>query len=422
MPTLASAHIPPPKSWEEFQDITLSALTVRWRSPNLQQIGRQGQGQAGVDIYGPDELGRPAGVQCKNTQGKLTLAEIVAEVAKAEAFVPALGTFFIATTARRDAKIQEAVRLLSLDRLAKSLFPVGVLFWEDLVDSLASDRQIFAKHYPQLVRDGAGAAVESDGMVRSEKLVELRADFLEPHLGVMRPYSGADGQFKDEAAPEWFHVRVRAPALEREAFEPRDERAFLSLVRASFPEDASEAAERGAQLRLEQSDAIHVDSGLPALDFHRRWAWWPSGVIGLTATLPDLWRPGTYSVPEMLIDMRRLLALVTRVACTGPYVAAFQIAPHRLAPRWDLSPPPKQGRPESTLAGVEFPGGSCEAFKVHAATWMSEGVLESLDARADSLVATVIVRSLKKLHAARVDSEALIRSIPIVLTAHSRRS
>ncbi|MGH7297643.1 MAG: hypothetical protein ACRELB_22085 [Polyangiaceae bacterium] len=65
MPTYASAVVPPPKSWEEFQDITLSALRVRWRTTDLQHNGRQGQPQAGVDIHGRDDRGRRAGVQCK---------------------------------------------------------------------------------------------------------------------------------------------------------------------------------------------------------------------------------------------------------------------------------------------------------------------------------------------------------------------
>jgi hypothetical protein len=138
MPTLANMLIPPPKSWDEFQDITLSALKLRWRSANLQQNGRQGQAQAGVDVYGPDDLGRHAGVQCKQTTDELELSTVLAEVKKAEAFKPALEAFFMATTGKRDAKIQTDVRLLSENRLKVSKFPVGVLFWEDIVQDLVT--------------------------------------------------------------------------------------------------------------------------------------------------------------------------------------------------------------------------------------------------------------------------------------------
>jgi len=158
MPTLANMVIPPPKSWDEFQDITLSALKLRWRSANLQQNGRQGQAQAGVDIYGPDDLGRHAGVQCKQTTDELALKTVLDEVKKAEGFKPALEAFFMATTGKRDAKIQTDVRLLSENRLKAGKFPVGVLFWEDIVQDLVTSPAEFKKHYPQILVVDPGAA------------------------------------------------------------------------------------------------------------------------------------------------------------------------------------------------------------------------------------------------------------------------
>src|SRR5580700_9387020 len=106
-------QIPPPRSWDEFQNIVLSALRVRWVTRDLQHNGRLGQAQAGVDIYGHDDSGRYVGVQCKLTSGDLQLPAIMKEVAMAELFVPSIEAYFIATTSKRDAKIQEALRLLS---------------------------------------------------------------------------------------------------------------------------------------------------------------------------------------------------------------------------------------------------------------------------------------------------------------------
>jgi len=150
MPTLANMEIPPPKCWDEFQDITLSALKLRWKSVNLQQNGRLGQEQAGVDIFGPDDLDRRVGVQCKKTTGELEPKTVLEEVAKAERFQPPLEAFFIATTGRRDAKIQAAVRLLTEKRHTAGSFPVGVLFWDDLVQDLVTNPAEFKKHYPQI--------------------------------------------------------------------------------------------------------------------------------------------------------------------------------------------------------------------------------------------------------------------------------
>ena len=73
MPTLSNINLPTPKSWDEFEEITLDALRIKWDSPNLQRHGRQGQPQAGVDVYGDDNLSQAAGVQCKKYDTDLTL-------------------------------------------------------------------------------------------------------------------------------------------------------------------------------------------------------------------------------------------------------------------------------------------------------------------------------------------------------------
>jgi hypothetical protein len=35
MPTIASSKVPPPKSWDEFEDIVLSAAKLRWKSTDF---------------------------------------------------------------------------------------------------------------------------------------------------------------------------------------------------------------------------------------------------------------------------------------------------------------------------------------------------------------------------------------------------
>lgn len=52
MPTISSSKVPSPKSWDEFEEITLSAAKLRWNSTDFYRHGRQGQKQDGVDIWG----------------------------------------------------------------------------------------------------------------------------------------------------------------------------------------------------------------------------------------------------------------------------------------------------------------------------------------------------------------------------------
>jgi len=143
-------RIPLSDSPSEFEDITRSALKVRWRSPNLQRFGRNGQSQYGVDISGPDDLRRNVGVQCKSEE-KITIDKVKAAAVAAEEFQPPLEAFYIATGTSRDAKLQQAVMLYTEERRRAGKFPVGILFWEDLYEELVTDIDEFAKHYPQFI-------------------------------------------------------------------------------------------------------------------------------------------------------------------------------------------------------------------------------------------------------------------------------
>jgi hypothetical protein len=155
MPTIASSHLPVPKSWEEFQAITTDAVRQRWPSREFHENGRAGQAQNGVDIFGEDEFGSVVGVQCKKRWNHpLSLAETNAAVACAETFQPALDAFFVATSCGRDAKLQEHIRLLSAERRKQGKFRVAVLFWEDITGDIARDPKLVGKHWPYLVVDG----------------------------------------------------------------------------------------------------------------------------------------------------------------------------------------------------------------------------------------------------------------------------
>lgn len=143
MPTIASSNIPPPKSWDEFEDITLGAAKLRWNSSDFYRNGRSGQKQDGVDIWGHDDDHRHIGVQCKNTVDSISLTTIKKEIANAENFEPMLDRLYVATTAKRDAVLQRAVRDISSQRAKWDQFKVDILFWDDICQDLAKDDKIF---------------------------------------------------------------------------------------------------------------------------------------------------------------------------------------------------------------------------------------------------------------------------------------
>ena len=152
MPTLAMIEFPRCRSWEELEELCWDLFRTEWNDPNAVRIGRQGQAQDGVDVYGRRSGRGPyIGVQCKvhGSQRVLTLREVQAEVRKAEGFDPPLGELIIATTAPRDAALQREIRLLTQERERGGRFAVYVRFWEDLTSRLALDRDMARRHYPQ---------------------------------------------------------------------------------------------------------------------------------------------------------------------------------------------------------------------------------------------------------------------------------
>jgi hypothetical protein len=147
MPSPTTTNLPRPKSWDEFENIMADLLKKIWKDPYVTRNGRLGQKQQGVDIFGqPEHLGgraaeKYAGAQCKLTD-ELNLAIVKADVEQAKAFRPPLSEYMVATTAPRDAKLQEQTRN------EKWPFPLVLWFWEDICLELSGHDDILQKHFP----------------------------------------------------------------------------------------------------------------------------------------------------------------------------------------------------------------------------------------------------------------------------------
>jgi len=179
MPSPSTSELPRPKSWGEFEGIVFDIFSRWWNDTKAQRHGRSGQPQQGVDIYGqPTGLnGQYVGVQCKRTEnGRLTRQKIEAEIAQADAFRPPLAAYTIATTESRDAALQQATREINEARQARGIFPVDIVFWEDLCDALShpDNRDLLRKHYAHFlpVFGDLAAAVNLDA-ARSVIIAEI---------------------------------------------------------------------------------------------------------------------------------------------------------------------------------------------------------------------------------------------------------
>lgn len=133
----------PPFYWQQFEDLTEAVFPFLYGGERAQKIGRIGQSQNGVDVYGKWRQGnRRIGIQCKRMDeldennhplpgGVVTKRILHTEYETALSFVPKLDEWILATTAKRDEKAQRMVRLLSEKSEKARNCVVRIWFWDD---------------------------------------------------------------------------------------------------------------------------------------------------------------------------------------------------------------------------------------------------------------------------------------------------
>lgn len=154
-------EIPPPGNWQDFERLTLDLCKKVWADDYAQRNGRAGQPQASIDVYGYNRGAQEStGVQCKKRSGiqgqidipshTLTTADIDTEIAAASTFSPKLQRFVLATTALRDAPLQEYARKWNAAH-AQTSFSLALWFWEDYVEWLNKEPTLLYIYYSDLV-------------------------------------------------------------------------------------------------------------------------------------------------------------------------------------------------------------------------------------------------------------------------------
>lgn len=142
-------QIHPPSNWQDFEELCRRLWGEVWQCPNeIMRNGKMGDNQNGVDIYAiPKGETNYFGIQCKLkeqfTDKKLTTNEIDFEIEKAKSFQPALKFFIFATTASKNAKIEEHVRCKRLELRRQGLFSIMLYSWEDICALISSYRTIY---------------------------------------------------------------------------------------------------------------------------------------------------------------------------------------------------------------------------------------------------------------------------------------
>jgi hypothetical protein len=153
----------PPQYWQQFEDLTEAVFPYVFGDPTPAKIGRPGQSQQGVDVHGLFRNKDSVGIQCKRMDdldensapypgGPVTKTLLYDEYNKALGFQPQLNLWILATTAKRDVRIQEVARLLDEDSRKNSQFRVKLWFWDDYVTFLNSYDDLVARYYSSVMK------------------------------------------------------------------------------------------------------------------------------------------------------------------------------------------------------------------------------------------------------------------------------
>lgn len=154
----------PPLYWQQFEDLTEGVFRVLYDDRRPTKFARVGQPQQGVDVYGRENgTGRLIDIQCKRMDeldehnqprpgGAVTKKIIKAELDKANGFKPALHTWVLATTAKRDANIQRYVLDLDEEARANGSMRIQVWFWDDFVTDLNRNHDLQKWYYQQVIQ------------------------------------------------------------------------------------------------------------------------------------------------------------------------------------------------------------------------------------------------------------------------------
>lgn len=112
-----SQFFQPPLHWQQFEELCVTLLREVYNVPDAHQVGRPGQAQNGVDVTGGSKRYGRIGIQCKRLSdcdehnnpypgGPIKRAFLREEAKKALGFKHDLKIWILATTARRDTKVQ----------------------------------------------------------------------------------------------------------------------------------------------------------------------------------------------------------------------------------------------------------------------------------------------------------------------------
>lgn len=215
-----------PANWQDFESLCLLLWREEWRSEDIKKNGRNGQAQKGVDICGHrDGENEYSGIQCKCKPGNkaLTTDEIDAEIDNAKDFRPELKRLVFATTADKDAAIEEYVRVKDDENRKAGKFTIDIKSWQDIVDMLERNKPVLNTYLDIVAEDYAVSVTFGDGDEESViKPKFLRTYYMEPAPKVETHAKKNTGRVATNLAIGGFASQLQQMTAMAEMFKPAE--------------------------------------------------------------------------------------------------------------------------------------------------------------------------------------------------------
>ncbi|QWG12421.1 hypothetical protein KMZ29_22370 [Bradyrhizobium sediminis] len=273
MTDFTSVEIPKPKDWQAFERHCRLLFEHSLRDTAVQNNGRPGQRQHGVDIFGKRGGGNgpQVGVQCKGKSSDygnaLTEKELAAEVEKTKKFRPELEEFIIVTTASDDAKIQLEARLLEKKVRGEGRnLSIQVWGWgriqdeinrfQEVVRAFHPDKQPFSDQIRDEVRETNRLVAEGNAL--SESGIAQIKQTLAQLMVAQRPPLTTEAAGSSDAFDKELHSQIDAY---RDLLRKGQPRTALTLL-TRLKERLGEAASQRVRYRLLSNiGAAHYNLG-----------------------------------------------------------------------------------------------------------------------------------------------------------------
>ena len=240
MTDITAIEIGKPLNWQDFQRNCVHLFRRDLGDRHLQEWGREGQKQNGIDLHGyrDGDTAKPVGIQCRRVKEPLTEEAMREDAEAARAIKPSLTELIFAATTERDVKAQAAAAVLTAELRAGG-WPcrVVVMSWPDLCQEIVKYDDVLAVFQPsgRVLQQPIIEAVHQEGRAVQARFDQHGIELRDIKELLVRSQRSVVEDYDDDLEPE---ARSEPVGLHKEISQIR---RFIQKGRTGAAADELEA-------------------------------------------------------------------------------------------------------------------------------------------------------------------------------------